>query len=132
MASPTNFPLHIKLLPYHSIFVFFLIFIFENFVFISGVCNKEWDDITLGMTIGIFTPIIDGSFLEDKPEVLLKKEMFKKTNILMGANKDEGFFNIFYYLSDMFQKQEEVFINREEFERSILELNIDANPLQRK
>ena len=96
------------------------------------MCNKEWDDIAFGMTIGIFTPIIDGSFLEEKPEVLLKKEMFKKTNILMGANNDEGFFNIFYYLSDMFQKQEEVFINREEFERSILELNLDANPLQRK
>ena len=93
---------------------------------------KEWDGITAGLTIGIFTPIIDGSFLDEKPAVSLKKKQFKKTNILIGANKDEGFFFIFYYLSEMFKRQEDVFINREDFERSITELNVYANPLQRK
>ena len=70
--------------------------------------------------------------MDEKPAVSLKKKEFKKTNILMGANKDEGFFFIFYYLSDMFKKQEDVFISREAFERSITELNVYANPLQRK
>ena len=92
---------------------------------------KEWDGITVGLTIGIFTPIIDGSFLDEKPAVSLKKKEFKKTNILIGANKDEGFYFILYYLSDMFKRQEDVFINREDFERSIIELNVYANPLQR-
>ena len=32
----------------------------------------------------------------------------------------------------MFKRQEDVFINREDFERSITELNVYANPLQRK
>ena len=67
---------------------------------------KEWDGITMGLTIGIFTPIIDGSFLDEKPSVSLKKKEFKKTNILIGANKDEGMFFIFYYMADMFPKEE--------------------------
>ena len=60
---------------------------------------KEWNGITMGLTIGIFTPIIDGSFLDEKPAVSLKRKEFKKTNILMGANKDEGMFFIFYYMA---------------------------------
>ena len=97
----------------------------------TDMVYKEWDGITVGLTIGIFTPIIDGSFLDEKPAVALKKKEFKKTNILIGANKDEGFFFIFYYLSEMFQRQEDVFISRDAFERSITELNVYANPLQR-
>ena len=105
---------------------------YHSLKFCFHLWYKEWDGITVGLTIGIFTPIIDGSFLDEKPAVSLKKKEFKKTNILMGANKDEGFFFIFYYLSDMFKKQEDVFISREAFERSITELNVYANPLQRK
>jgi len=93
---------------------------------------KEWNGITMGLTIGIFVPIIDGSFLDEKPAVALKKKEFKKTNILMGANKDEGIYFIFYYLMDLFKKEEDVFINRDDFQRSITELNIYANPLQKK
>ena len=79
-----------------------------------------------------FTPIIDGPFLDEKPAVSLKKKEFKKTNVLMGANKDEGMFFIFYYMADLFPKEEDVFINRDDFERSITELNVYANPLKRK
>jgi len=93
---------------------------------------EEWNGITHGLTIGIFTPIIDGSFLEEKPETSLMKGNFKKTNILMGANKDEGNFFIIYYLTDMFPKEEKVYINREDFKRSVQELNIYSNPLQKK
>jgi len=93
---------------------------------------NEWEGITVGLTIGIFTPIIDGSFLDEKPSVSLKKKDFKKTNILMGANRDEGIFFILYYLADMFKKEEDVFINRQEFMRAITELNVYANPLQKK
>ena len=56
---------------------------------------------------------------------------FKKTNILMGANRDEGIFFILYYMADIFKKEEDVFINRDDFIRSITELNIYANPLQK-
>ena len=92
---------------------------------------KERDGINVGLTIGIFTPIIDGSFLDENPSVSLKKKDFKKTNILMGANRDGGIFFILYYMADIFKKEEDVFINRDDFIRSITELNIYANPLQK-
>ena len=63
----------------------------------------------MGLTIGIFTQIIDSPFLDEKPAVSLKKKEFKKTNVLMGANKDEGMFFIFYYMADLFPKEEDVF-----------------------
>jgi len=98
----------------------------------TDLVYKEWDGITMGLTIAVFSPIIDGSFLIEKPEVSLKKKEFKKANILMGANKDEGMFFIFYYLPDIFLKEEDVLVNRDDFKRSINELNIHANPLQQK
>ena len=49
----------------------------------------------------------------------------------MGANRDEGIFFILYYMADIFKKEEDVFINRDDFIRSITELNIYANPLQK-
>jgi acetylcholinesterase len=94
---------------------------------------REWDGITSpGLGISIFTPIIDDSFLHKKPAVSMKKKEFKKANILMGTNKDEAMIDVFYYMSDLFLKEENVSINRKDFKRSIAELNFNANPLQRK
>ena len=98
----------------------------------TDMVHREWDGITIGLTIGIFTPIIDGSFLDEKPAVSLKNMNFKKTNILMGTNQDEAMFFIFYYLSDLFPKEEDVFISKEDFVRAIDELNMYANPLQKR
>lgn len=92
----------------------------------------EWGGITSGLTIGIFVPIIDGSFLDEKPAVSMKNGNFKKTNILIGSNQDEGMFFIFYHLPKMFPKVEDVFISRDDFKRAIAELNVYANPLQKK
>lgn len=98
----------------------------------TRLVTEEWNSIAVGLTIGIFTPIIDGSFLDEKPSTSLLHKNFKKTNILMGANRDEGNFFIIYYLTDMFKREENVYINREDFVRSVSELNIYANPLQKK
>ena len=43
---------------------------------------------------------------------------------MMGANKDEGVFFIMYYLTELFKKEETVFVNREDFLRSVGELNL--------
>ncbi len=98
----------------------------------SELVEKEWNGIVLGLTIGIFTPIIDGAFLDEKPSTSLRNMNFKKTNIMMGSNQDEGMFFIFYYLPEMFQKKEDVYITREDFQRAVAELNVYSNPLQRK
>jgi len=98
----------------------------------SDMLEKEWNGIVLGLVIGIFVPIIDGAFLDEKPSTSLRNMNFKKTNILMGSNQDEGMFFIFYYLPEMFEKKEDVYISREQFQRAVAELNVYSNPLQRK
>ncbi|XP_067102579.1 acetylcholinesterase [Osmerus mordax] len=37
-----------------------------------------------------FHPVVDGHFLPEHPEVLLQSGNFKKTDVLVGLNKDEG------------------------------------------
>ena len=98
----------------------------------SELVDKEWYGITDGLIISIFVPINDGQFLEDEPSTLVKNGMFKKANIMMGSNRDEGMFHIFYHLPELFEKEEHVYISREDFKHSVEELNINKTPLQRK
>eukprot|EP00092_Neocalanus_flemingeri_P066834 GFUD01081477.1.p1 GENE.GFUD01081477.1~~GFUD01081477.1.p1 ORF type:complete len:628 (-),score=97.71 GFUD01081477.1:131-1951(-) len=98
----------------------------------TSMVVAEWNGVADGLTVSIFTPIVDGSFLDVHPSVSLENKEFKKTNIIMGTNKDEGFRQIFYYMTDMFPKEEQVLINRDDFKRSIDETNFNTNLLQRK
>ena len=70
-----------------------------------------------------FVPIVDGSFLDELPEVSLKTKNFKKTKIMTGSCKDEGTFFIIYHLVDMFKKTEDVYISRDDFVKIVDELN---------
>lgn len=90
----------------------------------TDLVNREWDGIVFGCAEFPFVPIIDGSFLDETPQKSLDTKNFKKTNIMMGANKDEGVFFIMYYLTELFKKEETVFVNREDFLRSVGELNL--------
>lgn len=45
-----------------------------------------------------FLPVIDGTFLPDSPDELLRRQEFKKCPILIGSNKNEGSFFIIYEL----------------------------------
>lgn len=85
---------------------------------------KEWDGIVFGICEFPFTPIIDGAFLDETPQKSLETKNFKKTNVMMGVNKDEGVFFIMYYLTELFKKEETVYVNREDFIRSVGELNL--------
>ena len=60
--------------------------------------NQEWLGVTVGICEFPFVPIIDGSFLDETPQTALEAKNFKKTNVLLGANRDEGFYFILYYL----------------------------------
>ena len=59
--------------------------------------EEEWY-IPVGISQFPFVPIVDGTFLGDMPQSLLDANNFKKTNILLGSNRDEGFYFILYYL----------------------------------
>lgn len=86
--------------------------------------NREWDGIVFGCAEFPFVPIIDGAFLDETPQKSLETKNFKKTNIMMGANKDEGVFFIMYYLTELFKNEETVFVNRDDFIRAVEELNL--------
>ncbi len=90
----------------------------------TQLVQKEWDGVTIGIAEFPFTPIIDGSFLDETPQTALNNKNFKKTNVLMGANRDEGFYFIIYYLTELFKKEENVFVTREDFLSAVSDLNL--------
>lgn len=94
--------------------------------------NSEWG--TLGICEFPFVPVIDGAFLDETPQRSLLTNSFKKANILMGSNTEEGFYFIIYYLTEKFRidGKEDVKISREEFVRSVTELNPYVNQIARQ
>ncbi|XP_053513773.1 cholinesterase isoform X1 [Artibeus jamaicensis] len=61
-----------------------------------------------------FGPLVDGDFLTDMPDTLLQLGQFKKTQILVGVNKDEGT-AFLVYGSPGFSKDNDSVITRREF-----------------
>lgn len=96
----------------------------------SVIVENEWG--TLGICEFPFVPIVDGSFIDDLPMKSLESKNFKKTNILMGSNTEEGYYFIIYYLSELFRKEENVYVNREEFLQAVRELNPYLNTVARQ
>ncbi|KAJ8961186.1 hypothetical protein NQ318_008869 [Aromia moschata] len=92
--------------------------------------NNEWG--TLGICEFPFVPVIDGAFLDEHPMRALANKNFKKTNILMGSNTEEGYYFIIYYLTELFRKEENVYVNRQEFLRAVTELNPYVNAVARQ
>ncbi|CAH0557610.1 unnamed protein product [Brassicogethes aeneus] len=92
--------------------------------------NNEWG--TLGICEFPFVPIIDGAFLDEHPVRALANKNFKKTNILMGSNTEEGYYFILYYLTELFRKEENVYVNRQEFLQAVTELNPYVNQVARQ
>ncbi|KAK8744325.1 hypothetical protein OTU49_000743 [Cherax quadricarinatus] len=79
-----------------------------------------------------FVPIIDGAFLDERPSKSLKDKNFKKTNIMMGSNTEEGYWFIIYFLSNIFRLEEEITVTRPEFESSVRELHPYFNEVVRQ
>lgn len=78
---------------------------------LSGICEFP------------FAPIVDGAFLDETPQKSLRDGRFKKTDILMGSNTDEGNYFIIYYLTELFKKEEGITVSRKEFLQAVKELN---------
>merc|ERR1719445_1388213 len=68
--------------------------------------GAEWENVTFGFTggIGVFTPIIDGAFLDEHPGAAMRNKNFKKANILLGSNKDEGNYFVLYFFPEQFPR----------------------------
>lgn len=98
----------------------------------TDLVNAEWNGIVFGIVEFPFVPVIDGKFLTESPQKSLESKNFKKTNILMGANKDEGNYFIIYYLTELFKKEENVFVSREDFQMAVKELNLYVKQVGRE
>ncbi|XP_039295607.1 acetylcholinesterase [Nilaparvata lugens] len=96
----------------------------------SDLVENEWG--TLGICEFPFVPIVDGTFLDDHPHRSLATKNFKKTNILMGSNTEEGYSFIFYHLTELFRNEENVYVNRDEFLQAVRELNPYVNNVARQ
>lgn len=96
----------------------------------SVLVDNEWG--TLGICEFPFVPIVDGTFVYDLPARSLATSNFKKTNIMMGSNTEEGYYFIIYYLTELFRKEENVYVNREEFLQAVRELNPYVNNVARQ
>ncbi|XP_045615284.1 acetylcholinesterase [Procambarus clarkii] len=102
-------------------------------------CLRETDAKTLvqnepssGICDFPFVPIIDGAFLDERPSKSLKNKNFKKTNILMGSNTEEGYWFIIYFLSSIFRLEDEIMVSRPEFETAVRELHPYFNEVVRQ
>ncbi|KAM5291822.1 LOW QUALITY PROTEIN: cholinesterase [Ctenodactylus gundi] len=65
-----------------------------------------------------FPPTVDGDFLTDMPDTLLHFGQFKKTQILVGVNKDEGTAFLVYGAAG-FSKDNDSVITRKEFQEGL-------------
>ncbi|KAI4896971.1 hypothetical protein NFI96_024762 [Prochilodus magdalenae] len=61
-----------------------------------------------------FSPTVDGDFLLDMPDVLVKSGRFLKTELMLGLNQDEGFYFLMYGVSG-FGIHHQSLISREQF-----------------
>ncbi|XP_046823958.1 acetylcholinesterase-like isoform X2 [Vespa crabro] len=97
----------------------------------KDLVESEWG--TLGICEFPFVPVIDGTFLDETPQRSLASSSFKKANILMGSNTEEGIYFIIYYLTELFRIDgtEDVKVTREQFVNAVSELNPYVNQIGR-
>ncbi|XP_048380176.2 acetylcholinesterase isoform X1 [Stegostoma tigrinum] len=99
--------------------------------------DKEWSVLPYNSVFRFsFVPIIDGDFFPDSLESMLNSGNFKKTQVLLGVNKDEGTYFLLYGAPG-FSKDSESIITREDFMAGVKlsvphasELGLEAVALQ--
>ncbi|KAL5005368.1 hypothetical protein ScPMuIL_018824 [Solemya velum] len=72
-------------------------------------------EITVGIIQFPFVPIVDGRFLIEEPEVSLMRGNFKKTEILIGSNKNEGNYFLIYAEPKVFPMTNSCLLSHERF-----------------
>ena len=76
--------------------------------------NIEWDatdhvgPLVHGICAMPFVPVTDGTFLTDSPLRLVQAGKFRKTDVLLGANQEEGTYFLLYFLTHLFKLENNV------------------------
>ena len=92
----------------------------------TELINREWYLVYLGIAESPFMPIVDGTFLVETPQQSMDSKNYKKTNIMMGTNRDEGHLFLMYYFLELFLNEENVMVTRDEFIQAVGELNFNV------
>lgn len=87
------------------------------------------EEVTTGVVDFAFIPIVDGSFLDEDPEISLRTKNFKHTAILTGSNRDEGTYYLVYHSPHIFNLSESVYVSRAEFQSLIRTIYPHLSPL---
>nr|ADK12695.1 acetylcholinesterase precursor [Tetranychus urticae] len=87
------------------------------------------EEATTGVVEFAFIPIVDGSFLDEDPEVSLRTKNFKHTPILTGSNRDEATYWLVYHSPHIFNLSEGIYISRSEFQSLIRIIYPHLSPL---
>lgn len=74
-----------------------------------------------------FAPIVDNHFLPAHPRDLLARGEVKDTEIIIGANKDEGIFWLLYAFPDEFPLDNGDHLSREDFKQVLKRLNFNGD-----
>lgn len=82
---------------------------------------KNEYSVTNGVAQFPFVPIVDGVFLPDSPTYALQNKRFKKTQLLLGSDAQEGTWFLMYEneLIDMFSIHTESLISQKNMEQAI-------------
>nr|AXF92896.1 acetylcholinesterase 1b [Caligus rogercresseyi] len=97
----------------------------------TQIMYLEWESPRLRIMDIPFVPVLDGIFIPDNPREALHLGGYKKVNILIGTNEDDGQPDMFYNLPDLFKMSENVSIGDEYFTKAVNELNPYVNEVGR-
>ncbi|XP_076040258.1 acetylcholinesterase-like [Oratosquilla oratoria] len=97
----------------------------------ANISIQQWNSYT-GILQFPSAPTIEGVFLPDDPIEMLKRGDFKKTEILIGSNQDEGTYFILYDFIKYFEKDEAIYLERDKFLEIINEIFKGWSPLEKE
>ncbi|KAK3795990.1 hypothetical protein RRG08_042982 [Elysia crispata] len=89
------------------------------------ILNDKWFDVPIG-------PIVDGNFLPNHPECLLKEGNIQTTNVIMGVNLHEGIIPVLKGFEDDYPLDKKGLIDKEPFRRVLLTIAENDTTLQQE
>lgn len=88
---------------------------------VTTLVGQEW--LTSGVVNFTFIPVVDGTFLTERPEETIASKKSKSCRILLGANRNEGTYFLIYYLTDILNRTEHYSLNAENFNETVNKLS---------
>lgn len=83
------------------------------------LAQSDFSSFPLNLGDFPFTPVVDGEFLLKSPRHSVEIGDFKRTEILIGSNSDELNPTLLYFLPEIFPKEENIIVTKEEFLEAI-------------